>query len=86
MFKPEQAVPVACTSPAWVMVDHLVLAEDKKKKTQSILSEVVQQRNEGFSEGDCVELTSTSHKALLLVAEVADWRPVVLRKTYCFFL
>lgn len=31
-------------------------------------------------------LTSTSQSALLLVAEVADWRPVVLRKTYCFFL
>lgn len=31
-------------------------------------------------------LTSTSHSALLLVAEVADCRPVVLRKTYCFFL
>ena len=30
--------------------------------------------------------TSTSHKALELVAAVADVRPVVLRKTYCFFL
>ncbi|TNN41323.1 hypothetical protein EYF80_048497 [Liparis tanakae] len=33
-----------------------------------------------------VALTSTSQSALLLVAEVADWRPVVRRKTYCFFL
>ena len=31
-------------------------------------------------------LTSISHRALLLVAEVADCRPVVRRKTYCFFL
>lgn len=31
-------------------------------------------------------LTSTSHRALELVAEVADCRPVVLRKTCCFFL
>lgn len=30
-------------------------------------------------------LTSTSHRALELVADVADWRPVVLRKTCCFF-
>jgi len=33
-----------------------------------------------------LSLTSISHKALLLVAEVADCRPVVRRKTYCFFL
>lgn len=31
-------------------------------------------------------LTSTSHRALELVADVADCRPVVLRKTCCFFL
>lgn len=33
-----------------------------------------------------MQLTSTSHNALLLVAEVADWRPVVRKNTYCFFL
>lgn len=27
MFKPEKAVPVACTSPAWVMVNHLATAK-----------------------------------------------------------
>lgn len=32
VFKPEKAVPVACTSPTWVMVDHLVMAKDMKKK------------------------------------------------------
>lgn len=31
-------------------------------------------------------LTSISQRALLLVAEVADCRPVVRRKTYCFLL
>lgn len=31
-------------------------------------------------------LTSTSHRAFELVADVADCRPVVLRKTCCFFL
>lgn len=41
--------------------------------------------NYGFSE-ELEVLTSTSHSALLLVAEVADCLPVVLRKTYCFFL
>lgn len=37
--------------------------------------------------GTChVSFTSTSHKALLLVADVAEVRPVVLRNTCCFFL
>ena len=33
-----------------------------------------------------LDLTSTSHKALELVAAVADVLPVVRRNTYCFFL
>lgn len=47
---------------------------DKNQKVNELLS------------GEHDVLTSTSHSALLLVAEVADCRPVVLRKTYCFFL
>ena len=31
-------------------------------------------------------ITSTSHKALELVAAVAEVLPVVLKNTYCFFL
>lgn len=34
----------------------------------------------------CQCVTSTSHRALELVAEVADCRRVVLRKTCCFFM
>lgn len=38
------------------------------------------------SPGHSSYLTSTSHSAFELVAEVADCLPVVLRKTCCFFL
>lgn len=112
VFKPKQAVPVACTSPTWVMMDHLHAAKHIKRLIStsicmilvlsilldwhtmntvmlppfhySYLKWVILKAQWPTKPNDV--LTSISQSALLLVAEVADCRPVVLRKTYCFFL
>lgn len=54
------------------VLHHLV---EKKKKFKEMTREQYG--------GGC---TSTSQRALELVAEVADWRSVALRKTCCCFL
>lgn len=113
VFKTKQAVPVPGSTPAWVMLDHLIAmkgtinshntahiqwgekATYNKDKTIAMGS-IYKDKNDApdvlslsfvppLQQSPNFLLTSTSHNALLLVAEVADWRPVVRRKTYCFF-
>lgn len=34
VFEPEQTVPVSCTSPTWVMMDHLTMEKHRKNKAR----------------------------------------------------
>lgn len=91
VFEAEQAVPVTSSPTAWIMLNnlrseiretfpqhcHTDQKTTMKPKTSMLLIKL---------QSKCFLLTSISHRALLLVAEVADCLPVVRRKTYCFFL
>lgn len=80
VFEPKQAVPVACTSPAWIMVNHLDKEKTKNLNNYDTAADstartwletaMISNKSTGFE--NTIMLTSTSQSALLLVAEVAD--------------
>lgn len=100
MFEPEQTVPVACPASTWIVLHDLVseptsVTSFTKSHTVYSLKYMYiywllanRHRSTYYNKqyNYYNSLTSISHRALLLVAEVADCRPVVRRKTYCFFL